>query len=144
VTLLESVGKKVDFLRTVVKALELPVTIIQGRAEELSRPENGGLRESFAAVTARAVAPLQVLAEYTLPFVHIGGQLIAFKGKAVREEMSQAESIVKRLGGEISNHITIELEDGMTHAFVIIEKIAITPREFPRKQSKIKRDRNST
>ena len=87
-----------EFLKRVVEELELDgVEIFHGRAEELAKEKF--FREQFDAVTSRAVARLNVLAEYCLPFVKVGGYFVAWKGKNFREELDEARAAIKILGG---------------------------------------------
>ena len=96
-TLLDSLNKRLVFLRELCAALELPVTLIHARAEEGGRQP--ALREQFDVATARAVAALPVLAEYCLPFVKQGGRFIAMKGPEGEAEAAAAAKAVARLGG---------------------------------------------
>lgn len=133
VTLIDSLAKRVEFLKKVVAELNLEnVECLHGRAEDLAREKN--LRESFDLVTARAVARLNVLAEYCLPFVKIGGTFAALKGKVFREEITEAEHAIKILGGGniICNEKTLpDLPD--VRAVIYIDKKISTPKKFPRK-----------
>lgn len=99
VTLLESRQKKADFLRTTSQELGLRTLVLQGRAEELARqPEH---RASFDVVTARAVAPMQRLLPWTLPFLVPGGLLYAVKGARWQEELDAAGETLRRFGGRV-------------------------------------------
>ena len=133
VTLIDSLTKRVDFLKKVVTALELDnVTCLHGRAEDFARAEN--LRGKFDLVTARAVARLNILAEYCLPFLKIGGTFAALKGKVFREEIAEAERAIKILGGgniTVAEKILPNLPD--IRAVIYIEKKFSTPKKFPRK-----------
>lgn len=133
VTLIDSLTKRVDFLKKVVTTLELDnVTCLHGRAEDFARDEN--LRGKFDLVTARAVARLNILAEYCLPFVKIGGNFAALKGKIFREELAEAERAIKILGGgnvTVAEKILPNLPD--IRAVIYIEKKIHTPKNFPRK-----------
>lgn len=131
--LLDSLAKRVEFLKKVVTELNLQkVTCIHGRAEDLARENN--FRESFDLVTARAVARLNIISEYCLPFVKIGGTFAALKGKQFLEEVSEAENAVKILGGGkiICAEKTLpEIPD--VRAVIYIDKKVSTPKKFPRK-----------
>lgn len=133
IVLLDSLAKRVEFLKRVVAALGLNnVTCIHGRAEELARQEQ--FREHFDLVTARAVARLNVIAEYCLPLTRIGGTFVALKGKQFREEVSEASTAIKTLGGD--NVICIEkslpnLPD--VRAVIYVDKVKPTPKKFPRR-----------
>lgn len=132
-TLLEATGKKCLFLQTVCDELNLKnVTVINGRAEDYAKKE--GFRESFELCTARAVARLNTLCEYTLPFVKKGGKMIAFKGDAT-EEIKEAENAIKILGGKCENVDKLFLEDAKRD-IVFINKISITPAKYPRGNGK--------
>lgn len=135
VTLIEATDKKCEFLRTVARELELnDVTVICGRAEELAKKKE--FREKFDICTARAVARLNVLAEYTLPFVKKGGTFLAYKGDA-DEELKEAENAIKILGGKVINYEKYVL-DGAKRAFISIEKQKTTDIKYPRSNAKIK------
>ncbi len=131
--LLDSLQKRVKFLENVVSALGLSgVSCVHGRAEETARQE--GYRERFDLALSRAVARLSVLAEYTLPFVRIGGSLLALKGAKFAEEMTEAETAAKLLGGDVPTAKPVKLpglDDG--RAIVRIDKIRPTPKAYPRK-----------
>lgn len=133
IVLLDSLSKRVEFLKTVAAELKLEgVTCVHGRAEDLARQKN--FRESFDLVTARAVARLNILAEYCLPFVKIGGTFAALKGKQFLEEAAEAQRAVKILGGgEIicAEKSLPEIPDA--RAVIYIDKKFPTPKKFPRK-----------
>ena len=132
VTLIDSLAKRVEFLKKVVAELNLEnVKCLHGRAEDLAHDKN--LREKFDLVTARAVARLNILAEYCLPFVKVGGNFAAMKGKNFREEISEAKNAVKILGGgdiNFAEKILPTLPD--VRAVIFVEKIKNTPKKFPR------------
>lgn len=135
VTMLEATGKKCTYLNAVVDKLGLNcVQVINGRAETAARtPE---MREKFDAVSARAVARLNILSEYCLPFVAVGGTFIAYKGDAA-EEISEAEHAVKILGGEIEKVINYELpENSGKRTLIVIKKVSATPLKYPRGNGK--------
>ena len=135
-TVMDSVGKKVDFIRESCEALGLDgVTCLWGRAEEM-----GQLRESFDIVTSRAVAELDVLAELCLPLASVGGLFIAMKGPDCDTEVSQADFAIRALGGRIRRiqRYTIPGTD-VTHAAVIVEKVKATPPQYPRRYAQIKK-----
>lgn len=131
-TLVESVGKKCEFLRQAVDNLGLSrVRVIGDRAETLAR--DADFREAFDAATARAVAPLNVLCEYCLPFVRVGGKMIAYKGEA--DETKEAARAVTLLGGKTEDVLRIETDWGTRH-LIIIRKVADTPAAYPRGNGK--------
>jgi len=137
-TLIDSLNKRVEFLRRVVTELELDgMEIFHGRAEDLARQKI--FREQFDAVTSRAVARLNVLAEYCLPFAKIGGKFIALKGKAFREELNEAQAAIKILGGGkvVVREVHLPaLED--RRAVLYVDKLKSTPIKFPRRESLIR------
>ena len=130
--LLDSLKKRVEFLKKVVAELNLKnVECLHGRAENFAREKI--FREQFDLATSRAVARLNILAEYCLPFVKIGGEFLAMKGKNFHEEISEAKNAVKILGsGEInfSEKKLPTLPD--IRAIISAEKIKSTPKKFPR------------
>lgn len=135
-TLLDSLKKRVHFLETVVEALGLEgAECLHGRAEEAAR--QSALRERFDIAVSRAVARLPVLAEYLLPFVHIGGTAIALKGLHSEEEAKEAERAVKILGGRAIESIPVALP-GLSdkRAVLVIKKERTTPKAYPRKAGK--------
>ncbi len=134
VTLLEATSKKVDFLEHVIARLELPnARAIHGRAEDLAHdPEH---REAYDAATARALAPLPALVELCLPFVMVGGVLIAPKGADTEQEIYDASNALSTLGGEAAGIILPEPDSAISadHRLVVIRKAAPTPETYPRR-----------
>ena len=136
-TLLDSLGKRVDWLKETCEALNLKrVSCVHARAEEFA----AGKRESFDLVTSRAVANLQILAELCLPLVRVGGQFLAMKSVESETEIADAKNAIKTLGGKIAKveDYTIPTSD-VVHRLVIIEKVAPTPTRYPRAFAKIKK-----
>lgn len=129
-TLIEARGKKVDFLAHLVEKLNLKdVTLIKARAEEMAK---GKLRESFDLSVGRAVAPLNILLEYTLPYLRMGGYLIAQKGRDV-EEIEGAGRALSILGGRISGIRYFDLPFcGESRSLILIQKVKSTPLKYPR------------
>lgn len=133
-TLIDATGKKCEFLKTVAKELDLKeVNVVNGRAEELAHDKN--FREKFSFATARAVAFLPVLSEYCLPFVKVGGKFVAYKGDA-KEELLEAKSAVKILGGEIETVEKFTLNEN-ARTIIVIKKERKTDAPFPRANAKI-------
>ena len=133
--LLDSLGKRVDFLKSVIEALGLNAEAIHMRAEDAAKLPQ--LRESFDIATARAVAALNLLSEYLLPFVKVGGHMMALKGPGLDEEAAQAEKAFSILGGKFirGEQVSIPGRD-WDHRIAWIEKIASTPAKYPRKAGK--------
>ena len=136
-TLIESTGKKCDFLRTVARELDLSLNVCQMRAEEAGRsPE---FRERADIVIARAVAPLPSLAEYCLPLVRVGGRMIAWKGS--EDETASAAHAVGVLGGNNMHVVRYDLPGGYgARMLVIAEKTKPTPAKYPRGHGKERKD----
>ena len=134
VTLVDSLNKRINFLNIVIEELKLEkIKAIHSRAEEFGK--NVKYREKFDVSIARAVAALPVLAEYCLPYVKVGGMFIAMKGPG--EDISQGESAVKTLGGEIADIKKYELPSGDKRVMVIVKKISSTPTKYPRNGGQI-------
>ena len=139
-TLLDSLNKRVGFLNEVIDTLGLTDTVaIHSRAEEGARkPE---LRDSFDYVVSRAVASMNILTEYCLPYAKPGGLFIAYKSGEIAEELNDAKSAVKLLGGKLDEVTEFNLVDSdIERSFVIIRKETNTPKRFPRKPGTAKKD----
>ena len=133
VTLLEATGKKCEFLKAVIKELGLKnIRVINGRAEDFAK--NPEYREKFDICSARAVARLNTLTEYCLPFVKIGGNFVAFKGNA-KEELEESLNAINILGGKVENVCEYMLEDA-SRTLIYVKKIKNTPPKYPRGQGK--------
>ena len=133
ITLLDSLNKRIKFLEEVINKLELKnIETIHGRAEEVAH--NKKYREKYDIAIARAVAPLNVLSEYLLPFVKIGGYAICMKGVKGREEAIEGKNAIKILGGEITNSREFNLPNTeMARTIIEIEKVKNTEKKYPRK-----------
>ena len=137
-TLLDSLGKRVAFLQEVCNAMALQrVTCVHARAEEFAAQE----RERFDLAVSRAVAPLNVLCELSLPLVRVGGSFLAMKSVDCGEELQSAKSAISQLGGQLEGceDYTIPGTD-VTHRVVRIRKVRPTPKTFPRAFAKIKKN----
>ena len=136
-TLLDSLGKRVDFLREVCEQLGLKnVTCVHARAEEFA----AGHRERFDIATSRAVAQLNVLSELTLPLVKVGGLFAAMKSTSTDEEIAAARSAIAQLGGQLAGCTDYPVpETDVIHRIVRIEKVRPTPKQFPRAFARIKK-----
>lgn len=138
VTLLDSLGKRVDWLGELCQELHLPdVTLLKGRAEEFSRQKEH--REGYDVAVSRALASMPVLAELCLPYVKPGGLFLAMKSNKTDEEIAAARAIIQTLGGEdpfVMDYLLPETE--IYHRVVTVFKSRPTPKAYPRKWSKIK------
>ena len=133
-TLLESVAKKGRFLETAATELGIDdISILVGRAETIGHVPTERGRYDWAV--ARAVAPLNVLAEYLLPLCRPGGHMLAMKGPKAIEESSAAERAVKTLGGDSPVLHPVRLPGRPESRYlVVVEKVAATPGRYPRRE----------
>lgn len=130
VTLLDSQRKRCDFLQAVKDELNLTnVSILHARAEDAARTE---LREGMDLAVARAVAPLNVLCEYLLPFVKVGGRALCWKGPAVKEELDAGLKAAKILSAQGEELVRLPIE-GREHYVQAFKKTAAIARRYPRK-----------
>ena len=135
--LLDSLKKRFLFLNALLTELDIDAEFLQGRAEEYGQDLD--LRESFDLVVSRAVAQLNTLSEYCLPFIKLSGKFIAFKGSSADEEISSSKKAIQILGGKLRNANTFELPfNGGCRSLVEIEKIHPTPDKYPRNNGRIK------
>jgi 16S rRNA (guanine527-N7)-methyltransferase len=126
--LIDSVGKKIDFVNRVIKLLGLSdIQTLHSRIEDLKIKD-------FDCTLARAVAPLNILCEYALPFLKIGGRAIFYKSD-ISEELPRAQNALNILGGKVQSIVGFNL-DQIKRALVIVQKINPTPEGFPRAQNK--------
>jgi 16S rRNA (guanine527-N7)-methyltransferase len=135
-TLLDSLNKRINFLKTVSEELGLgTIEFIHGRAEDFgSNPKH---RENYDIVMARAVANLSTLSEYCLPFLSVGGKFICQKGPKTEEEIQDAKRAVEILGGSIKEVKRVNLyQSDLNHTLIIIDKINNTPKQYPRQAGK--------
>jgi len=137
-TLLDSLNKRIDFLKEVCADLGLlDVDCVHARAEEFAAQH----REQFDVVTSRAVANLQMLSELCLPLVKEGGYFLSMKSVESEEEVKQAYVAIKTLGGKVEKSVdyTIPGTD-VTHRLIFIRKVGPTPAKYPRAFAKIKKN----
>jgi 16S rRNA (guanine(527)-N(7))-methyltransferase RsmG len=132
-TMMDAINKRLTFLDAAVHALGLEAQLIHERAEAAGQDEN--YREKFDLATARAVAPMNVLAEYCLPFVKVGGYFVSLKGS--NDDTQSAISAIETLGGEVVDNISYKLNGTEPRSIVIVKKISQTPTQYPRKSKKI-------
>lgn len=135
-TLLDSLNKRIGFLKEVGNQLGInDIEYVHGRAEDVGQNKN--YREKFDFAVARAVAPLNILLEYCLPFVKVGGYFICQKGSKLIEEMEESKVALKVLGAEVIKQIEVPLPfSDISHNIVIIRKIKQTSTKYPRKAGK--------
>lgn len=138
-TLLDSLNKRITFLSALCSALNIPVECVHARAEEGGRIP--AMREQFDLATARAVAHLRELSEYCLPFVKVGGLFAALKGPDLEEELSEAKSAIRLLGGKIEQVEEYNLDGVGKRTLVLIRKISQTSSKYPRMAAKIKKQK---
>lgn len=133
-TLLDSLNKRIDFLKQLCDKLEIDADFIHGRAEDISKmPE---YREKFDYSCARAVANISTLSELCIPFVKVGGSFISMKGPT--EDVSRGTNAIEILGGSVADSIDYSLFDEQRRIFVI-RKISQTPIKYPRNSAQIKK-----
>ena len=129
-SLVDSVGKRVNFLSEVVEKIGLEdVEPIHSRTEDLAH--NPKYREKYDLVTARAVASMNVLSEYCIPYAKIGGYFAAYKSGNIEEELNNARNAANTLGGTIEKIDMFDLY-GMGRSIVLIRKVKNTPKVYPR------------
>ncbi len=135
-TMMDSTGKKTDFVKMVVKELGLSdVNVINARAEEAG--QSSELREQFDISVARAVASLNVLMEYCVPFIKTGGSFVALKSRTLEEEVKEASNAAGMLGVRKKEIFTFTLpETDNIRNIIVYEKIKPTDKRFPRKTGK--------
>ncbi len=133
VTLLDSLGKRMKWLESVLPQLSVQAQCITARAEEAVAQR----REQYDYATSRAVARLNILLELTAPYVKVGGAVLAMKGAAAREELAECKNAIRQLGLKLEEVKEFPI-DGTAHAVIILRKIAPTPKQYPRRYAKIK------
>lgn len=138
-TLVDSLGKRLDWLSTVCADLGLTgVTIRHARGEELSL--DAGFRDQFDFATARAVADMRVLCELCLPYVKPGGRFLAMKALDCEEEVSQAGRAVSVLGGRLLPAFRYHIPGtDVDRRVVLVEKVSPTPKGYPRRWAKMQK-----
>ena len=132
-TLLDSLGKRMNWLSQCLPALGVEAECVTARAEEAVADR----RESYDVATSRAVARLNILLELTAPYVKVGGQVLAMKGTAAREELEEAQNAVKKLGLKLRELREFPV-DGTAHTVLVFDKVSHTPPQYPRRYAKIK------
>lgn len=134
-TMVDSTAKKLRYVAQTVETLGLEAETLHARAEEAGKdPE---YREQYDIVCSRAVAALNVLSEYCLPFVKVGGVFVAMKSAKAEEEIADAKKALGILGGKIIDKITFTLSDGGERTLIVIKKISQTSPKYPRVSAQI-------
>lgn len=134
-TLLDSLNKRLNFLNEACDKTDISAELVHSRAEDGAKEPN--LREKYDIAVSRAVARLNVLSEYCLPYVKVGGAFISMKGPELTEELNEAEKAIKTLGGNLSAVNEFELK-GSGRTIVEVKKEKNTPKTYPRQSGKIK------
>lgn len=135
ITIVDSLNKRIIFLKELIEQLNFKdIKLIHGRAEEYP------YRNHFDLVTSRAVAKLNILIELTLPFVLVGGYFIAYKSIRYKEELEEATTGIKKLGGEIEAIKEYSISKDEMHVLILIKKIKPTSSNYPRIYGKIKKN----
>lgn len=132
-TLLDSLGKRMAWLRETLPALGVEAEVVTARAEEYAPAH----REAYDICVSRAVARLCVLAELCLPLVKVGGAFLAMKGAQAEQELTEAAHAIETLGGKLERVFSYPVGDA-THCAVVIRKVIPTPAQYPRAFAKIK------
>lgn len=133
ILLLDSLNKRIGFLKEVIEALHLKnIDAVHGRAEEMARKKE--YRESFDICVSRAVANLASLSEYCIPFVKKGGVFVAYKSGEIEVEVNDSQKAFHVLGGCQKQVLKFQLPNTeVNRSFVVIEKKNTTPKSYPRK-----------
>ena len=136
ITLLDSLNKRIDFLKEVCAELSVDANCVHGRAEEFAAEH----RESYDIVTSRAVANLRMLSELCLPLVKVGGYFLAMKSVESDGEIDEAKKAIATLGGRVEKCVDYAIPStDVRHRLVFVQKVAETPKKFPRAFAKIKK-----
>lgn len=131
--LVDSIGKKCDFLRAVIGAMELSRTeVFYKRSEEMGHEKEH--REVYDLAFARALSSLSTLIEYGLPLLKVGGHLVAHRGRTAADEASRVNTALQELGGEITSISHYEIPElGGPRALIVVKKIRATTKHYPRR-----------
>ena len=132
-TLLDSLGKRMKWLETVLPELGVEAQCLTARAEEAVATR----RESYDVATSRAVARLPILLELTAPYVKVGGFVAAMKGTAAEEELSDSKNAIAKLGLRLHKVLEFPIAD-TNHTLILLKKVKPTPPQYPRRYNKIK------
>ena len=132
VTIIDSLNKRINFLQLLAQELDLDdVHFYHGRAEDLAQGKN--FRAQYDFVTARAVARMQVLSELTIPYLKVGGKLLALKASNAPEELLEAKNALNLLFSKVEDNLSYALPNGDPRYITVVEKKKETPNKYPRK-----------
>lgn len=132
VTIIDSLNKRINFLHLLAEELGLNgVHFYHGRAEDFAQDK--AFRAQFDIVTARAVARMQVLSELTIPYLKVGGHLLALKASNAPEELEEAKNALNLLFSKVEDNLQYELPNGDPRFITLVEKKKETPNKYPRK-----------
>ena len=132
VTIIDSLNKRINFLQLLAHELDLDgVHFYHGRAEDLAQDKN--FRAQYDFVTARAVARMQVLSELTIPYLKVGGKLLALKASNAPEELFEAKNALNLLFSKVEDNLSYALPNGDPRYITVVEKKKETPNKYPRK-----------
>ena len=132
VTIIDSLNKRINFLKLLAEELALDkVHFYHGRAEDFAQDK--AFRARFDLVTARAVARMQVLSELTIPYLKVGGKLLALKASNAPEELDEAKNALNLLFSKVQDNLSYALPNGDPRFITVVEKKKETPNKYPRK-----------
>ncbi len=132
VTIIDSLNKRINFLQLLAQELDLDgVHFYHRRAEDLAQDKN--FRAQYDFVTARAVARMQVLSELTIPYLKVGGKLLALKASNAPEELLEAKNALNLLFSKVEDNLSYALPNGDPRYITVVEKKKETPNKYPRK-----------
>ncbi|WP_148887414.1 16S rRNA (guanine(527)-N(7))-methyltransferase RsmG [Streptococcus sp. Marseille-P6264] len=132
VTIIDSLNKRINFLKLLAEELALDkVHFYHGRAEDFAQDK--AFRARFDLVTARAVARMQVLSELTIPYLKVGGKLLALKASNAPEELEEAKNALNLLFSKVQDNLSYALPNGDPRFITVVEKKKETPNKYPRK-----------
>ena len=134
VTLLDSLGKRMNWLESFLPKLGVEAECVTARAEEAVAER----RERYDFATSRAVARLNILLELTAPYVKVGGAVLAMKGMAAMQELEEAKNAIRRLGLKVETVQQFPIEE-TAHTVIVLRKVAPTPAQYPRRYAQIKK-----
>lgn len=140
ITLLDGLNKRLKFLNIIIEELSLEkIKTVHGRAEDFGKDRE--YREKYDVAISRAVASLNILCEYCMPFVKKGGIFIAMKGPKGKNELEESLTAIQYLGGEVQDTIDIKIpESDIEHSIIVIKKIKNIKKIYPRSGGQIKKN----